>query len=124
MPKDILLGPTLEGVAAALTVHSRRHAVLATNVANLETPGFRAVDTDFRHLLQRAFTDQVATAPLPAPQETLIPDTSVPPRADGNTVDLDLQMAKLADNTSRYSALTRILGKRLALVRTAIDGSR
>jgi flagellar basal body rod protein FlgB len=54
----------------------------------------------------------------------LIEDASAPARADGNTVDLDLQMAKLAENAGRYTALTRILGKRIGLVRLAIDGGR
>jgi len=118
-----LIDPTLEGVARALTVHARRHGVLAENVANLETPGFHARDTDFRRALEAAFS--TARAGEAAPDvETVREDTSVPPRADGNTVDLDLQMAQLSDNASRYGTLSRILAKRLALIRHGIEGAR
>jgi flagellar basal-body rod protein FlgB len=115
-----LIDPVFDGLARALDVHHRRHDVLATNLANVETPGFRAQEVDFRSALARAF-ERTAE---PAAPGALVEDTSAPARADGNTVDLDLQMAKLADNAGRYTALTRLLGKRIALVRLAIDGGR
>lgn len=124
-PSTPLFDPTLQGVSNAMTVHERRHRVLATNIANLETPGYRARDTDFRRALEQAFsTTAVETGHVPADATRLHEDLEMPARADGNTVDLDLQMAKLADNTSRYAALARIMGKRLALLRQAVDGSR
>ena len=122
-PTANLMDPTLEGVARALTVHTRRHAILAANIANLETPGYRAQDTEFRDALKQAFTTAERDQPAPA-VERVVEDRSIPPRADGNTVDLDLQMAEVSDNASRYQALTRILGKRLGLMRSAIEGTR
>ncbi len=121
-----LFDPTLQGLSNALTVHERRHRVLATNIANVETPGYRARDTDFRRALDQAFTTAGApgtTDPMPAATR-MHEDLEMPARADGNTVDIDLQMAKLADNTGRYAALARILGKRISLLRQAMDGSR
>jgi flagellar basal-body rod protein FlgB len=123
MPTTALIDPTLEGVARALTVHARRHAVLAANVANVETPGYRAEDTDFKHALRDAFATAANGEPAPR-AERVVEDHSAPPRADGNTVDLDLAMAELSDNAQRYQALTRILTKRLGMLRQAIDGSR
>lgn len=118
-----LLDPTLQGLANALTVHNRRHSVLATNLANVETPGYRAQDVDFRNELRRAF--QAAEVGGTAPVDPhVIDDADVAPRADGNTVDLDVQMAELSDNAGRYIALTRILSKRLGLLRSAIEGTR
>jgi flagellar basal-body rod protein FlgB len=118
-----LLDPTLQGLANALTVHNRRHAVLATNLANVETPGYRAQDVDFRGELRRAFQAAEVTGAAPVDPQ-VIDDADVAPRADGNTVDLDIQMAELSDNAGRYVALTRILSKRLGLLRTAIEGTR
>jgi flagellar basal-body rod protein FlgB len=120
---NVLLDPTLSGVAGALTLHQRRHEVLTSNVANLETPGYRAQELDFAAALADAFTG-VQSEEMAAPAPQVVEDTSAPPRADGNTVDLDLQMAKLAANGGRYVALARILGLRLALLRHAIEGSR
>ena len=120
---NILLDPTLTGLAEALTLHQRRHEVLTSNVANLETPGYRAQELDFATALADAFTG-VRSEDTAAPAPQVVEDTSAPPRADGNTVDLDLQMAKLGANGGRYVALARILGLRLALLRQAIEGSR
>lgn len=118
-----LLDPTLQGLANALTVHNRRHTVLATNLANVETPGYRAQDVDFRSELRRAFQAAEVTGAAPVDPQ-VIDDADVAPRADGNTVDLDIQMAELSDNAGRYVALTRILSKRLGLLRSAIEGTR
>jgi flagellar basal-body rod protein FlgB len=92
----------------------------------VETPGFRARDLDFATALKEAFVaEQPPAELLPAHDAVrLLEDTEAPPRADGNTVDLDLQMAKLGSNGGRYVALARILGQRIALLRQAIDGSR
>jgi len=116
---------TMRGLTQALTMHQKRHEVLASNLANLETPGFRAQDLDFATALKEAFEEK------PAPFETLgettprqVEDTNAPARADGNTVDLDLQMAKLGMNGGRYVALARILGLRINLLRQAIEGNR
>jgi len=111
---------TVEGLAGALSLLQRRHEVLVSNVANLETPGYRARELDFGAALKEAFAspERAPTAP------TARIDPTAPARADGNSVDLDLQMAKLGQNGGRYTALAKIMGLRLALLRLAMEGSR
>jgi len=118
----VLFDPTLRGLAEAMTVHQRRHAVISSNLANVETPGFRARELDFGDTLRDAFAARAAEEE-PAPP-TVVEDRSAPARADGNTVDLDLQMAKLTENGTHYLALAKLLGLRIGLLRQAIDGSR
>jgi flagellar basal-body rod protein FlgB len=113
---------TIEGLANTMTLLQRRHEVLVSNVANLETPGYRAREVDFGAALEEAFTGQTAESGPAAPQ-TLV-DPTAPARADGNTVDLDLQMAKLGQNGGRYVALAKIMGMRIALMRLAMEGNR
>jgi flagellar basal-body rod protein FlgB len=116
---------TMRGLTQALTMQQKRHEVLASNLANVETPGFRAQDLDFATALKEAFEEK--PAPFEAMGETTpreVEDTSAPARADGNTVDLDLQMAKLGMNGGRYVALARILALRIGLLRQAIEGNR
>jgi flagellar basal-body rod protein FlgB len=120
---NILFDPVMQGLSTALTLHQRRHEVLASNLANVETPRFRARDLDFGRALTEAFEGR-ATAPEGVARTDLVEDRSGPPRADGNTVDVDFQMAKLGANGGRYVALARILGLRLALLRQAIEGNR
>ncbi len=126
--------PTLQGLTEALTLHQQRHEVLASNVANVETPGYRARELDFGTALRQAFDAAEGAANAPgteggeaAPRTAAPPvvdDPTGPRRADGNTVDLDLQMTKLNANGQAYLALAHILGKRIALLRQAIEGTR
>lgn len=113
--------PTVEGLARTLTLLQRRHEVLVSNIANLETPGYRAREVDFGTALSEAFSRQPAEGGPASPRIEV--DASAPARADGNTVDLDLQMAKLGQNGGRYVSLARVLGMRLALLRLAIGGN-
>ena len=121
---NILFDPTLQGLAEALTLHQRRHEVLASNLANVETPRFRARDLDFDAALKEAFEGRQTDALTVSNAPRVVEDVSAPPRADGNTVDLDLQMSKLGANGGRYVALARILALRIALLRQAIEGGR
>jgi flagellar basal-body rod protein FlgB len=118
---DLLFDPTMRGLADALTLHQRRHEVLASNLANVETPGFRARELDFSAALKDAFEARDGDAGF---GPSVVEDRGAPPRADGNTVDLDLQMAKLTGNGTRYLALARLLGMRIGLLRQAIDGTK
>ena len=121
---NVLFDPTIQGLAEALTLHQRRHEVLASNLANVETPGFKARDLDFASALRDAFAAaERGEAPgTEAPQA--VEDTTAAMRADGNTVDVDLQMAKLSANGLGYVSLAKVLQKRIALLRQAIEGVR
>lgn len=120
---NILFDSVMQGLNSALTLHQRRHEVLASNLANVETPRYRAHDLDFGRALSDAFEGHAAGPDGPSHAD-MVEDRSGPPRADGNTVDVDFQMAKLGANGGRYVALARILGLRLALLRQAIEGNR
>lgn len=118
-----LFDHTIEGLARALSLRQRQHEVLAANLANVETPGYRARDLDFRAALKAAFAsmDSKEETPLAA---RIVEDTAAPPRADGNTVDMDLQMVKLSANASAYTTLARLLRGEFEHLREAIDGTR
>ena len=126
---SILFDPTIDGLARTLTLHQQRHEVLASNLANVETPGYRARELDFEDALKAAFDDAGHGADRGAPviddrAASVVEDKTAPRRADGNTVDMDMQMAKLNANGTSYLALARILGRRVGLLRQAIEGTR
>ena len=124
MPATIF-DSTMRGLTQALTLTQKRHEVLASNLANVETPGFRAQDLDFATALKDAFQEKPpAFEALGESTPREVEDTTAPARADGNTVDLDLQMAKLGMNGGRYVSLARILAMRIGLLRQAIEGNR
>jgi flagellar basal-body rod protein FlgB len=106
---------------------ARRHAAIAANIANADTPGYRTVDVPFRTELERAGLTLSTTHPThlkgsrfpPRHDLVLVGGT---PRRDGNDVDVDRQMVELARNQIEYRFLTRALGGRFRKLKDAITG--
>jgi flagellar basal-body rod protein FlgB len=123
---DFLFDATIRGLTEVLTLREKQHGVLVSNVANVDTPGYRAQMLDFDAALAalaaafEGWEDQERQAPGVRVRE----DAEAPVRPDGNSVDMDLQMAQLSFNAGRYGTMARLLGNRLNLLRQAIEGSR
>ena len=84
-----------------------RQQALASNLANVNTPGYRRQDVDFHSALQAAMPaggDVVAAVPIAASV-----DAAAPMRPDGNSVDVDAESANLAQNALEYEALAQVL---------------
>jgi len=121
----------------ALKVQSKRMEVLAKNLANVDTPNYKAQDIDFKTALAQAGSPGAAL-PLATTSSNQIGnsattgdiDTSgalkyrVPlaPSLDGNTVDAQMEQAAFADNTVRYQATLTFLTGSLKDLMTAITG--
>ena len=93
--------------ADALKLQSKRMEVIADNLANSDTPGYKARDIDFRAAMANA--DLKYRVPLA-------------PALDGNTVDAQQEQAAFADNTVRYQATLTFLSSRFRGLMTAITG--
>lgn len=115
---------------AALERVSRRVSAVASNLANVDTPGYRAVDARFEDALAGAGRiEPLRTHPghLGASGErgsvTIFEREPRRMRNDGNTVDVDLEMTLLASLQGRYQAAAELVRKRFALfVYTVTDG--
>ena len=114
-----------------LTAQQRALDVTSHNIANVETPGYRARDVDFRAALQRAFSaaapggEGAAKAGVEAdaaPPQVVV-DRDAPVKVDGNSVDLDSQMARLSENAYRITALSRMLARHYDTLKQAINGA-
>jgi flagellar basal-body rod protein FlgB len=133
---------TLARLERALDVRLVRQNVLSTNVANVDTPGFRPKDVDFTASMVAiegaAHSEGGVSQPTSptvgssaAESSSLavreLPIVDVPAGGasfDGNTVDLDRTMVAMAENALQYSATARAAGKKLALLRyVASDGN-
>ena len=118
----------------ALRVHSRRSEVLAGNLANADTPGFKARDIDFRAALQSALDEANGSAGTlqtthsghlqPAAPGVDAPKYRVPnhPSLDGNTVDTQLEQAAFAEVAVRYQASLDFIEDSVAGLRKALRG--
>lgn len=131
---------TLQFHGEALKLRAHRQEVLAANLANADTPNYKAVDIKFADALASATGTTSATGvAAPALARTqpahLAPAgqsdgfgarplyrTPTQPSVDGNTVDADLERAKLADNTVRYEAALRYLNHHLKTLLAAGQG--
>lgn len=131
---DGLYDRNLSGLSRAMDLTWRRNQALASNVANAETPQYRAADVSFGGELERAFghnptqelkmTSNKHLALLEDSGSRLVADYSGETRADGNNVDIDLQMGKLTHNSGQYSVAAQMVRRKMQLLREAIRGGQ
>jgi flagellar basal-body rod protein FlgB len=120
----------------ALKVYARRSEVLANNLANADTPNFKAQDVDFRSLLAATAGSapapvslatthgaHLSAAPTSGAASGLKYRVPLAPSLDGNTVDTQLEQSAFADNTVRYQAALTFLSDKFKTLMTAITGS-
>ncbi len=102
---------SLGTLQAALTYHRERHTVLAGNVANLDTPGYRPLD------LSR-------TNPGETQVITPFDDGGAFQGPDGNAVSLERELSKIDANRTRYNTTAELVTRRMAMLRYAAgDGT-
>lgn len=118
----------------ALALRSRRNEQLASNIANADTPGYKARDIDFRAVLSR--TEAAGATRLKVTHENHLPVSRagevseadllyrVPNQSslDGNTVDPNLEKAAFAENALRYNASLTFLDRKFSGLMKALKG--
>ncbi|WP_258359730.1 flagellar basal body rod protein FlgB [Moorella sulfitireducens (nom. illeg.)] len=131
----MFMTPALYVLEKALDTAALRQRVIAHNVANVNTPGYKRYDVTFEEKLGRALglEESVALyrtnpAHLPATGLDLSPeivqDNSTTMRQDGNNVDIDREMVDLAQNSLNFNFAAQQLNGRLAMLRYAINEGR
>lgn len=99
----------------ALVLRAERQTVLAANIANADTPNYKARDIDFAAALTQA---QSAAHPVADAKYRLTEQAS----GDNNTVDMDRERANFADNAVRYEATLRFINGEMRTMQSAIRG--
>ena len=116
MPNDSLFG--VHG--AALAVRSQRMGVLASNIANASTPGYKAKDVDFQSALAAIETPGGPTdAAMDAATLYRVP---LQPSQDGNTVELATEQTAFAENAVAYQTTLSFLNGRISTITRALRG--
>ena len=123
----------------SLDFRSKRHDLLSSNVANMSTPGYQAEDMVFESTLAAAMNadqpgplktnnprhlDGKTAPPLELAQAQRIRSANPNPSENGNTVDLDREMAKIAENQMMYNASLLMLQHEFRMLKTAITEGR
>ena len=136
MPTQSLFDGTIAALQKTLNIGSLRHKVLTSNIANIDTPNYKAfevvmedelkknnrsagpielVRTSSRHLSGRhSSSNEIGIKTVDSAGNNF--------RADGNTVDLDRTMGKLAENTILYRSAAQIIKMKFQGLKNAIQG--
>ncbi len=128
----ISIDKALGDIPANLTVYGKRSSLLASNIANADTPGYKARDIDFRAALAKAGNDQVAmktthgnhiaAAGSSRSNPEILYRTPTQPSLDGNTVDSQQEKARFTENAIRYQSTLTFLNGKLSGLKLAIKG--
>ena len=129
---------TIDTLAASLNMRQLRQKLITSNIANAETPGYKAKRLDFEEALARAIdidkmqslnTDNdkhynVGGGGFKNLKPEVYEDANGVVKDDGNTVDRDYEMAMMADNQILYNATVQLLKKKLGLMNYAISAEK
>ena len=112
---------------AAMSGLAARQRAIANNVANGDTPNFKASEVRFEDALKSAVssgstgsTPDQSSLNATVARTTLVDATSL--RGDGNNVDIDREMAMLGETNLTFSAMSQIMTSRLGILRNVISG--
>ena len=121
------------GLSASWT----RNAVIRNNIANIETPGFKASDVEFESHMARALHGagfvgarthpghrEIGTGNLASVRPTIVRREGTSMRMDGNNVDIESENVKLAQNSLYYNTLVEKMNSELRRLRAAINEGR
>jgi flagellar basal-body rod protein FlgB len=134
-----LFDKTTQALGSSINFRSLKQNTAASNIANAETPGYKAKKVDFEKALSRAIDiNGLGKMSVDDPEHYPVngssiigvsadvyenPDVTV--TNDGNTVDLEREMAELAENTIMYKAAIQLINKKLAGLAYAVsEGGR
>jgi flagellar basal-body rod protein FlgB len=121
----------LGNLPAHLSLYGERSGLIAANIANADTPGYKARDIDFRSLLSKAGGESMAMRTTHAGHLGGASTVSSPellyrmpaqPSVDGNTVDTQVEQAEFAENAVRYQSTLTFLNGKFKGLKLAIKG--
>ena len=129
---------TMQALQASLKFRQLRQELHASNIANAETPGYKAKKLDFEDALARALdTDDnlkmktsdskhfnVGGGGFNNLQPEIYEDSNGIVSPDGNNVDRDQEMAEMAENKIMYDATVQLINKKLGLLKYAIGSGQ
>jgi len=129
---------TLKALSTSLNLRQMRQEIISSNIANAETPGYKAKRIDFEKALARALDiDEMQALEMDDQRhfnvggggfDNLSAEVYNDPNGvvsdDGNTVNRDDEMARMAENKILYDASVQLLNKKLGLMKYAVGSER
>jgi flagellar basal-body rod protein FlgB len=100
-----------------LDLATARQSLLVSNIANVDTPGYRTQDMDFHAEMVRALSEDSGTPTTPTVRDV----PGLLSRPDGNNVSVDREGLLLAELQLKYQAATQAIRQEFALIRTVVS---
>lgn len=136
MALDALFGTTIEALGKGIDLRAKKHNHISANLANVETPGYRPTSLSFEGELKDAMKEKKSPAqthprhiPLKGNAASLqkvegtVIDVSTPTTGrDGNAVELEQEMSRMAENQIMYNVSVQLLGKKFEGLKQVIKG--
>lgn len=129
------IGEHLKVQRSALNILVQRQEMIASNIANADTPHYKARDVDFRAALQGALNasregvqmattqaGHIGSAPAPALESLTGYRSELQSAVDGNTVNMDVERAAFAENALQMEAMLTFINGRFRSLASAIQG--
>jgi flagellar basal-body rod protein FlgB len=130
---DVQLSP-INFYEQVLSLRAQRQQLLASNIANADTPNYKAVDIDFNSAMQSAL-QQINAAELKLTSSNHVPNTGMIGNADikeraskqnsldGNTVDMDIERAQFTENALQYEAAITLINNHFKNIASVIQNN-
>lgn len=129
-----LFGGTINSLEKGLQYASLKNKTIAQNIANVDTPNYKAKDVNFKQVLQEQQQPTIFSAnrtdvrhynfEITRVNSSVTSYDNFKYRNDGNGVDMDAEQANLAQNTIYYNALVDRVNGKLNTLNTVIKGGR
>jgi len=132
---DLLHDLTVDAMGSYLTRLSKRQQVVASNLANIDTPGYKTKEIDFHATMEELLSDHSIPLKVSRPGHNAMDPMNIAPlepevyepgglpmRPDRNNVDLDREMMKLSETSFGYSTITQLLRSKFRTISSSISG--
>ncbi|WP_025039746.1 flagellar basal body rod protein FlgB [Nitrosospira briensis] len=121
----------------AANLRAHRQQLIASNIANVDTPNFKARDISFKDALENTGGNKVVKLATNVPNHIASPGSgggaaaagaplmyraAIQGSVDGNTVDMDIERSQFADNAIHYEANLTFISDQIKIMRSAIQG--
>jgi flagellar basal-body rod protein FlgB len=138
MESQGLFNQTFSVLEKSMNLRSQKHNLLVSNIANMDTPNYKAFDilveeemgkkmgeADKTQLKQTqpAHIPLIGMADINVPEIRQVENSQYDFRSDGNTVDVDRTMFKLSENGLLYNASAQMISKKFQLLSNVINGN-
>lgn len=137
MKVDFAQDVTLGAMEQYMTRLSKRQQVISSNLANIDTPGYRTQDIPFHATIQDLLANQTVPLHTSRPEHMALPGfnfiplepevvevQNLPVRADLNNVDLDRELLKMSETSFGYSLMAQLLRGKFRTLASSINDGR